>query len=78
EQSFKDYSASCLANRTAGGSLLWGDSHAAALSFGLRQQIHDLIQYNASSCPPLKDVTIALSPHCKATNDFVLSEIERL
>jgi len=59
------------------GALLWGDSHAAALSIGLRKALSGITQYTASGCPPLKDVVISWSPHCAEVNSFVMKEIKR-
>ena len=78
QQTYTDFAEECRAGSTTGGTLLWGDSHAAALSVGLRRLVPDLIQYNAGGCPPLKDVNIGWRPHCREINDFVMREIERL
>jgi hypothetical protein len=61
----------------ANSVLIWGDSHAAALSFGLRETFRDVSQYNASACPPFKDLDIAERPYCRKVNDFVLEQIRR-
>jgi hypothetical protein len=58
--------------------LLWGDSYAAALSFGLRNEIPNLIQYTAGGCPPIKDAVVSSRPKCKSVNDYVLQEIQRI
>src|SRR5262249_8935392 len=56
--------------------LLWGDSHAAALSSGLRAAL-PIVQYTASGCPPAADGPIAERPNCRAINHFILEEIRR-
>ena len=57
--------------------LLWGDSTAGALMPGLlkAQQTHTfgLAQFNASSCVPLLNVDVAVTPNCRANNDRVLA-----
>ena len=57
--------------------LLWGDSTAGALMPGLlkAQQTRDfgLAQLTASSCVPILDVDIAVTPNCRASNDRVLA-----
>ncbi len=57
---------------------LWGDSHAAHLYPGLHAAAHDrfdLTQLTASLCPPLLDVDIAPTPHCRAINAYVADRI---
>lgn len=57
---------------------LWGDSHAAHLYPGLHAAAHDrfdLTQLTASLCPPLMDVDIAPTPHCRAINAYVFARI---
>jgi hypothetical protein len=58
--------------------LIWGDSHAAALSVGLRKERSNVIQYTASECPPIRDTVAARNPHCKDINDYVMREIQRV
>jgi peptidoglycan/LPS O-acetylase OafA/YrhL len=57
--------------------LLWGDSTAGALMPGLlkAQQTRDfgLAQFTASSCVPILNVDIAVTPNCRANNDRVLA-----
>ncbi len=77
EQSWRDFAADCAAADPA-ATLVWGDSHAAALSHGLRQVGGDLHQYTASGCPPLVDVHRLSFPNCAAVNAHVLAEIARL
>lgn len=76
----QDYSAFAKDCIPKNGSeiLIWGDSHAAALAYGLQQQLGNIIQYTASGCPPIKDGIFSRQAKCKAINDFVLKEINRL
>jgi peptidoglycan/LPS O-acetylase OafA/YrhL len=78
QQTYTDFAEECRAGSQSGGVLLWGDSHAAALSIGLRRLLPDLIQYSAGGCPPLKDVSIGWRSHCREVNDFVMREVGRL
>ncbi len=77
-QAYSEFSRQCVPNREAGGTLIWGDSHAAAISYGLRRTLQDVAQYTASGCPPLVDVEISDRPHCKKINDFVKEEIQQI
>jgi len=63
--------------KASDGIFLWGDSHAAALSNGLRTLMPDTDQYTAGACPPLIGINIASAPYCKEINRFVLGEIAR-
>jgi peptidoglycan/LPS O-acetylase OafA/YrhL len=58
--------------------LLWGDSHAAALSVGLRSLHGNVIQYTADSCPPIVGRDFVTARYCSAINHFVLDEIARI
>jgi hypothetical protein len=78
EQGARAFMPHCQAPAGAGGILVWGDSHAAALSHGLRQAFPRASQYNSSGCPPLQDATIAARPHCKEVNDHVLGKLVEL
>ena len=80
DQSWVDFSSVCSSiNEKKNAVLLWGDSHAAALSNGLRNALPNaLIQYTASSCPPILSEQILWRHSCKDINDFVLREIKRL
>lgn len=70
------FSASCAATDRVGRStVVWGDSHAAALAAGFREVLGSVSQYTASLCPPLLDLQIQKRPHCTAVNRFVLRRI---
>jgi peptidoglycan/LPS O-acetylase OafA/YrhL len=57
--------------------LLWGDSAAGALMPGLvkAQQTHHfgIAQLTASSCVPILNADIEVTPNCRASNDRVLA-----
>ena len=61
--------------------LVWGDSFAAHLVPGLKDEAprqFQTVQMTAGGCPPLPELDIPNRPHCRAFNARVLSEIERL
>jgi hypothetical protein len=57
--------------------LLWGDSTAGALMPGLfeaqRTRNFGIAQLTASSCVPILNIDIAVTPNCRANNDRVLA-----
>lgn len=76
----------CISNKAKNGVFLWGDSHAEALSFGLR---HNLNQYDipfyqqtSAGCrPSLKEVTRLdglLRQACDHSNKEALENIKKL
>jgi hypothetical protein len=75
EQSYASFKKFCYTNRQLDSILIWGDSHAAALSFGIRKNFNNVSQYTASGCPPLLGVAISWRPMCLAINKFVSEEI---
>ncbi|MBX9721393.1 MAG: acyltransferase [Candidatus Obscuribacterales bacterium] len=78
DQAVSAFGKECAESSTGYRTLIWGDSHAAALSVGLRQALPSVTQYTAGGCPPIKDVVIQWNQHCKEINDFVMKEIERI
>lgn len=70
EQTYKDFSPSCTGGSDVSGTapILWGDSHAAALSGGLRLIQSDLMQFTASGCPPFVGYASSWRPGCR---DFI-------
>lgn len=61
-----------------GSTMIWGDSHAAALSYGLKERLGELTQITSSACPPFKDYIKSSRPHCFDINNFALEKIEAL
>lgn len=59
--------------------VVWGDSTAAALLPGLREeQRHrdfSIAQFTASSCPPLVGIDVPKFPYCRGSNDRTLGVI---
>ena len=79
EQTYQDFSSVCKAVSSARQNvLLWGDSHAAALSRGWRVVEPSALEYTASGCPPLIGTVVVGRPFCKDVNDFILREVERM
>ena len=71
----KDFHTECVSSTPDQSVLVWGDSHAAALSFGVRQQFKEVTQYNSTACPPLLELDVQNSPNCQSINDFVFKQI---
>ena len=78
-QSYSEFASDCRGSPNEQIHLLiWGDSHAAALSPGFRFFVPAVAQYTAMGCPPVIETEIADRPHCRAINDFVLGEVSRI
>lgn len=64
-------------------TLLWGDSHAAALYPGLVDAVASdtsgltLAQFTKARCPPVENLPALASRGCKETHQYVLRTIER-
>jgi peptidoglycan/LPS O-acetylase OafA/YrhL len=75
----KVISKECTAPGREGTWFLWGDSHAMALSLGLRSLLPNgvtLAQVVSSGCPPSLVRTELL--HCNISNEYARAEIARL
>jgi len=70
-QSSEDFGVECVGDNPQ--FVLWGDSHAAALSSGFKTS--ELIQKTASGCPPLAEVVLRAKPNCKSINEAILEEL---
>ncbi len=77
DQDFNSFSNDCLSINNQNISLIWGDSFAASLSFGLKNINQNVSQYTASGCPPFKNISIQDRKHCKEINNFVLDQIKK-
>jgi len=71
EQTYSSFNEECL----SGESLIWGDSHAAALSFGLRE-INNFSQLTASACPPIINQYFPTRPFCLDINNRILEYVK--
>lgn len=81
DQRFTDFDDKCIANTTdptANKVVLWGDSHSAALSYGLHINIENLTQMTASGCTPIIDYSPITRPNCGEINQFALAKIEQI
>ena len=79
EQSFEAYQADCFAPAERENVVaIWGDSQAAALSFGLRELANHFTQLTASACPPLLEYSKKARPNCRELNDFALRKMGEL
>jgi peptidoglycan/LPS O-acetylase OafA/YrhL len=76
EQSYTDFKKICFSENHSQSILVWGDSHAAALSFGLSKTFENFSQFTASGCGPLLGVAFGWSSTCESINKFVSVEIE--
>jgi len=71
EQTYKEFGQNCIPISDINTTLIWGDSHAAALSFGLRKTLMNVFQLTASGCPPIKDEVYDDRPNCHNINEFI-------
>ena len=80
-QTFNDFSNCQTKNLESRNKILiWGDSHAAHLYPGIKKYYElssNIIQYTASSCPPMLNFDKTNQPHCRPINDFVIDEIRK-
>lgn len=72
EQAARDFAPQCTSNKNV---LVWGDSHAAALSSGWVIADKKASLLSASLCPPLVGLDIPARPNCKGINEAVIEKI---
>jgi len=72
EQTHDSFNEECL----SGKSLIWGDSHAAALSVGLRET-NNSSQLTASRCPPFIKQYFTGRPNCLDINNRILEYVKK-
>jgi hypothetical protein len=58
----------------SGPILIWGDSHAASLSYGM-SSFKKISQFTSSGCPPMLNSEILTRPHCQSINQYVFKYI---
>lgn len=75
DQKEADFLESCVDKSSR--TLIWGDSHAAALYAGATE-IAPLHFFARESCPPILGRAFASNRYCESTNAHVLSIIESL
>jgi hypothetical protein len=77
-----NFAAECVERNRKPLLLLWGDSTAAALMPGLFKaqdtRKFGIAQFTASSCVPILDLNVAVTPNCRANNDRVLATAIKL
>ncbi len=79
EQKLEDFTSNCFLTNIDGDSIfIWGDSHAAALSYGFRENYPIVMQMTASGCLPLIGYRPDIRPHCNEINNYVLDKIGEL
>lgn len=80
----KNIDVSCTDKKGVGGVFLWGDSHAEALSFGIRSNLPagvPFYQVTSSACGATlgqNKSPVAFQATCNASNAFALQEIARI
>jgi peptidoglycan/LPS O-acetylase OafA/YrhL len=76
DQGYADFADECFANADQ-RTVLWGDSHAAALSSALAERLGDgqLSQLTTASCPPVIGLKLKGVPRCEAINAEILGLI---
>lgn len=77
EQSYKDFKAECAAPDDRKAILIWGDSHAAAMSYGFRKNFPAIAQFTATGCPPLLGVAGSRGLMCEGINNYVAAEVAK-
>lgn len=74
------FSAICAGDKTKNSKklFLWGDSHAAQYYPALIKYKNnfDVVQYTASTCPPVLDFIVTASPHCTKINSKIIKMIQ--
>jgi hypothetical protein len=68
---FENYSPEC----GVGATLIWGDSHAARLYVGLKEDGREIAQFTRDSCPPVLD---SRDKTCAQSNAAILQKIAEL
>ncbi len=83
-QNEKSFSSECkeIVHDKRKTVFIWGDSHAAHLYPGLKKLQEkynfNIVQYTASSCPPLIGYEVNNIANCERINHFVLNEISTI
>ncbi len=78
-QTFTDFSSDCFYSNYANNTIfIWGDSHAAALSYGIRKAHQETAQLTASGCLPLTGYDPISRPYCQEINVYILEKVGEL
>ena len=78
QQNFNNFSNVCQAKDSVDSVLIWGDSHAAALSYGLRNIYENVSQYNVSGCPPFVNSENPFKSYCRDFGDYLINDLSSL
>lgn len=70
DQGYEQFSRQCYEITTDKKIMIWGDSHAASLYYGLTSQYEEAIQITASGCPPIIGADPAKRKSCKDISYF--------
>ena len=73
EQDYKSFADICK----TGPIYIWGDSHAAGISYGMRT-LQDITQLTSSGCPPILDFKVYGKPYCNSTNEYIFNSIGQI
>ena len=72
DQSAIDFQPECFDGHT----LIWGDSHAAAISYGMLRH-RNLTQLTSSACPPIIGFKVAIRNNCMLNNNFIFNVLQK-
>ena len=72
DQSAIDFQPECFDGHT----LIWGDSHAAAISYGMLRH-RNLTQLTSSACPPIIGFKVAIRNNCMPNNNFIFNVLQK-
>ena len=75
EQRYIDFNTTCIPQANSNATIIWGDSHAAMLSYGLRNTTPNVFQLTAMGCQPVKAEVSDSRPHCHDVNEFIIKTI---
>lgn len=79
EQTFENFSAECFYSGSERNTIfIWGDSHAAALSYGIRENHLFASQLTSSGCLPLIGYNPVRRPYCQGINSYAIKKIGEL
>ncbi len=75
EQTYLEFTDKCLVNQGAIRTFIWGDSHAMALTVGVRSGNENISQFTASACAPIYNQVFKPRPNCLDINNHVMDLI---
>ena len=78
DQTYKDFTNSCFGKNQEKDYLIWGDSNAGALFYGLDFYAKTVVQFTSTGCPPFIAEDIFMRPNCREVNDYVINQIKKL